>query len=135
MGAGSLVPARARDPQVLAGARITLFLERSKNTRVWISDTFCGWRDSDVSENQTSLSSYCDCDCEEFSFCGKIAGTGDWGRAMGACNGGGRALIQVAWIAARGRGCTEPWFLHGERRALEVINDASPTLSAGSRAS
>ena len=77
----SLVPARARDPQVLAGARITLFLERSKNTRVWISDTFCGWRDSDVSENQTSLSSYCD--CEEFAFCGKIAETGDWVRAMG----------------------------------------------------
>ena len=55
------------------------FLERTKNIRVWINDTFCGWRDSDVSDNQASFSSF----CEEFAFCGKVAETRDWGRAMG----------------------------------------------------
>jgi len=66
-------------PQVLAKTRITRFLERTKNTRVWINDTFCGWRDSDVSDNQASFSSF----CVEFAFFGKLAETGDLGAANG----------------------------------------------------
>ena len=63
-------------PQVLAKTRITRFLERTKNTRVWFNDAFCGWRDSDVSENQASF-------CVEFALGGKPAETGDWGAANG----------------------------------------------------
>lgn len=33
-------------PGSWAGKRITLLLERSKNTRVWIDETFCGWEDT-----------------------------------------------------------------------------------------
>ena len=33
-------------PESWAGKKITLFFERSKNTRVWIDETFCGWEDT-----------------------------------------------------------------------------------------
>ena len=33
-------------PASWAGKRITLFLERTKNTRVWVDDLFCGWDDT-----------------------------------------------------------------------------------------
>ena len=33
-------------PDAWKGKRITLFLERSKNTRVWVDKTFCGWEDT-----------------------------------------------------------------------------------------
>ena len=33
-------------PDAWEGRRITLFLERSKHTRVWIDETFCGWEDT-----------------------------------------------------------------------------------------
>lgn len=33
-------------PDAWAGKRITLFLERSKHTRVWVDRTFCGWEDT-----------------------------------------------------------------------------------------
>lgn len=33
-------------PDSWAGKCITLLLERSKNTRVWIDETFCGWEDT-----------------------------------------------------------------------------------------
>ena len=66
-------------PQVLAKTRIMRFLERTKNSGVWINDTFYGWRDSDVSENQASFSSF----CVEFALGGKVAETGDLGAANG----------------------------------------------------
>lgn len=62
-------------PQVLAKMRITRFLEGTKNTRVWFNDVFCGWRDSDVSDNQASFCSF----CVEFALGGKAAETGDFG--------------------------------------------------------
>ena len=33
-------------PDSWAGKRITLVLERTKNTRVWVDETFCGWDDT-----------------------------------------------------------------------------------------
>jgi hypothetical protein len=33
-------------PQSWAGKRITLYLERSKHTRVWVDRTFCAWEDT-----------------------------------------------------------------------------------------
>jgi hypothetical protein len=33
-------------PDAWDGKRITLFLERSKHTRVWVDETFCGWEDT-----------------------------------------------------------------------------------------
>ena len=33
-------------PDSWAGKKITLFFERSKNTRVWVDQTFCGWEDT-----------------------------------------------------------------------------------------
>ncbi len=33
-------------PDSWAGKRVTLVFERSKNTRVWVDQTFCGWHDS-----------------------------------------------------------------------------------------
>ena len=33
-------------PDSWAGRRITLYLERTKNTRVWVDGTFCGWDDT-----------------------------------------------------------------------------------------
>lgn len=33
-------------PDAWAGKRITLLFERSKNTRVWVDQTFCGWEDT-----------------------------------------------------------------------------------------
>jgi len=33
-------------PKSWDGKRVTLFLERTKNTRVWVNDTFCGWDDT-----------------------------------------------------------------------------------------
>ena len=33
-------------PDSWAGRRITLLLERSKNTQVWVDETFCGWEDT-----------------------------------------------------------------------------------------
>ena len=33
-------------PESWAGKRITLFFERTKNTRVWVDQTFCGWEDT-----------------------------------------------------------------------------------------
>ncbi|MBM4025792.1 MAG: beta-galactosidase [Planctomycetes bacterium] len=33
-------------PDSWAGKRITLLLERTKNTRVWVDETFCGWEDT-----------------------------------------------------------------------------------------
>lgn len=33
-------------PESWAGKRITLTLERSKNTRVWVDGVFCGWEDT-----------------------------------------------------------------------------------------
>ncbi|MCY3017483.1 MAG: beta-galactosidase [Planctomycetota bacterium] len=33
-------------PEAWKGKRITLFLERTKNTRVWVDETFCGWEDT-----------------------------------------------------------------------------------------
>ena len=37
---------RVRIPGHWRGKRITLFLERSKHTRVWVDGTFCGWEDT-----------------------------------------------------------------------------------------
>jgi len=37
---------RVMIPDAWDGKRITLFLERSKHTRVWIDETFCGWEDT-----------------------------------------------------------------------------------------
>ena len=37
---------RVTIPEVWDGKRITLFLERSKHTRVWVDETFCGWEDT-----------------------------------------------------------------------------------------
>jgi len=37
---------RVTIPDAWEGRRITLFLERSKHTRVWIDETFCGWEDT-----------------------------------------------------------------------------------------
>lgn len=37
---------RVTIPDAWAGKRIALLLERSKNTRVWIDQTFCGWEDT-----------------------------------------------------------------------------------------
>jgi len=33
-------------PDTWQGKRITLFFERTKNTRVWVDTTFCGWEDT-----------------------------------------------------------------------------------------
>ena len=33
-------------PDSWAGKKITLFFERTKNTRVWVDQTFCGWEDT-----------------------------------------------------------------------------------------
>jgi hypothetical protein len=33
-------------PESWEGKRVTLFLERTKNVRVWVNDEFCGWDDS-----------------------------------------------------------------------------------------
>lgn len=33
-------------PDTWAGKRVTLMLERTKNTRVWVDQTFCGWDDT-----------------------------------------------------------------------------------------
>jgi beta-galactosidase/beta-glucuronidase len=33
-------------PEAWAGKRITLLFERTKNTRVWVDGTFCGWEDT-----------------------------------------------------------------------------------------
>ncbi len=33
-------------PDAWAGKRITLFFERTKNTRVWVDGVFCGWEDT-----------------------------------------------------------------------------------------
>jgi hypothetical protein len=37
---------RAMIPDAWKGKRITLFLERTKHTRVWIDEAFCGWEDT-----------------------------------------------------------------------------------------
>jgi hypothetical protein len=37
---------RVTIPDGWRGKRITLLLERTKNTRVWIDETFCGWEDT-----------------------------------------------------------------------------------------
>jgi hypothetical protein len=37
---------RVTIPDAWDGKRITLFLERSKHTRVWVDETFCGWEDT-----------------------------------------------------------------------------------------
>jgi hypothetical protein len=37
---------RVTIPNAWDGKRITLFLERSKHTRVWVNRTFCGWEDT-----------------------------------------------------------------------------------------
>jgi len=37
---------RVTIPDAWAGKRITLLLERAKNTRVWVDKTFCGWEDT-----------------------------------------------------------------------------------------
>lgn len=37
---------RVKIPDAWKGKRITLFLERSKHTRVWVDETFCGWEDT-----------------------------------------------------------------------------------------
>ena len=37
---------RVTIPDAWYGKRITLFLERTKNTRVWVDKTFCGWEDT-----------------------------------------------------------------------------------------
>ena len=37
---------RVTIPDVWEGKRITLLLERTKNTRVWVDKTFCGWEDT-----------------------------------------------------------------------------------------
>lgn len=33
-------------PDSWKGKRVTLFFERTKNTRLWVDDTFCGWEDT-----------------------------------------------------------------------------------------
>jgi len=37
---------RVTIPDAWKGKRITLVLERSKHTRVWVDETFCGWEDT-----------------------------------------------------------------------------------------
>jgi hypothetical protein len=37
---------RVTIPDAFNGKRITLLLERSKHTRVWVDNTFCGWEDT-----------------------------------------------------------------------------------------
>ena len=37
---------RVTIPEAWKGRRITLLLERSKHTRVWVDKTFCGWEDT-----------------------------------------------------------------------------------------
>jgi len=37
---------RVTIPDAWAGKRITLLLERTKNTRVWVDEAFCGWEDT-----------------------------------------------------------------------------------------
>jgi hypothetical protein len=37
---------RVMIPDIWEGRRITLLLERTKNTRVWVDKTFCGWEDT-----------------------------------------------------------------------------------------
>jgi len=37
---------RVTIPDAWASRRITLLLERTKNTRVWVDETFCGWEDT-----------------------------------------------------------------------------------------
>jgi len=37
---------RVTIPEAWKGKRITLLLERSKHTRVWVDKTFCGWEDT-----------------------------------------------------------------------------------------
>ncbi len=37
---------RVTIPDSWDGKRITLLLERTKNTRVWVDKTFCGWEDT-----------------------------------------------------------------------------------------
>ncbi len=37
---------RVKIPDAWKGKRITLLLERSKHTRVWVDRTFCGWEDT-----------------------------------------------------------------------------------------
>ena len=37
---------RVTIPDTWKGKRITLLLERSKHTRVWVDQTFCGWEDT-----------------------------------------------------------------------------------------
>ncbi len=37
---------RVTIPEAWKGKRITLFLERTKHTRVWVDETFCGWEDT-----------------------------------------------------------------------------------------
>jgi len=37
---------RVTIPDTWKGKRITLLLERTKNTRVWVDETFCGWDDT-----------------------------------------------------------------------------------------
>lgn len=37
---------RVTIPEAWQGQRMTLFLERSKHTRVWVDRTFCGWEDT-----------------------------------------------------------------------------------------
>jgi len=37
---------RVTIPEAWKGKRIILFLERSKHTRVWVDQTFCGWEDT-----------------------------------------------------------------------------------------
>ena len=37
---------RVTIPNSWKGKRITLLLERTKNTRVWVDETFCGWEDT-----------------------------------------------------------------------------------------
>jgi len=37
---------RVTIPDAWKGKRIILFLERTKNTRVWVDKTFCGWEDT-----------------------------------------------------------------------------------------
>jgi hypothetical protein len=37
---------RVTIPNFWKGKRITLLLERTKNTRVWVDETFCGWEDT-----------------------------------------------------------------------------------------
>jgi hypothetical protein len=45
-------------PENWAGKRISLFLERTKNNRVWVNDQFCGWEDTISAPQVYDLTQY-----------------------------------------------------------------------------